>query len=733
VADALLFKQPVASEKFPVKMLRWVEVSSKGDKVLYQALGHIYVRDLPNGTPRRLTSQNEHFEFYPTFSRDGQWVVFTTWDDQKFGSVRMVSANGGEERVLTTEPGHYVEPAISPDGKVVVYRKIEGGFTRSPQWGMNLGVYWGPAEGGKPTLIRKDASDPQFGAASDRVYLVTRENEDKRGLRSIDLDGSDDRLHLQSEDATEFRIAPDEKWVAFTERFNAYIAPFVPTGKTVDISPDTKAVPVAKVSRDAGEYLHWAGDSKRLYWALGPELYWRDLKEAFAFIEGAPEKLPEPAAKGLNIGFETNYDKPEGSLALVGARIITMRGSEIINNGTIVVDGNKISAIGPSGSVAIPANAKRVDVKGMTIIPGIVDYHWHGAQGQDEITPEQNWTNFSSLAFGVTTIHDPSNDNSEIFAAAELGKAGMIVGPRIYSTGTILYGAKAAFKAVIETPEDAESHLRRMKAIGAFSVKSYNQPRRDQRQQVIKAARELNMLVVPEGGSLIEHNLTMIVDGHTTIEHSIPVSALYKDAVQLWTQSKTGYTPTLIVGYGGLWGENYWYQKTNVWENQRLLKFVPREVVDSRARRRTMAPDDEWNHFNNAHIAADLAKRGVNVQIGAHGQREGLGAHWELWMLVQGGLTPHEALRAATLSGAKQLGMDAEIGSLEKGKLADLVVLDKNPLENIRNSESIRYTMVNGRLYDAMKMNEVGTRTRARQAFYWEVEQAPASADSSSN
>jgi Tol biopolymer transport system component len=196
IHEAARFPQPVGPDQFQVKMLRWVQVSPKGDKAVYQALGHLYVRDLPSGTPKRLTKQTEHVELYPSFSRDGKSIVYTTWDDEQLGTLRVVPVTGGEGKVVSAKPGHYVEPAFSPDGKSLVYRAIGGGYLRSGLYSREQGLFVIPASGGPARRLVKDGEQPHFGASSERVYFLTveqKEKDEERALKSIRLDGGEQR------------------------------------------------------------------------------------------------------------------------------------------------------------------------------------------------------------------------------------------------------------------------------------------------------------------------------------------------------------------------------------------------------------------------------------------------------------------------------------------------------------------------------------------------------------
>jgi len=751
VAEALRSPRRIGQGPVRVRILRWPVETPDGRWLVFSGAGHLYGMSLPSGTPRRLTSL-EPFEFCPALSRDGRHLAFVTWDDRQGGHVWVAPFENGradEPRRLTTVPSQYANPSFSPDGSKLVFLKSSGAAFRDDDLAGELWheIHWMPVAGGESHYVigtknrgpNRRMPRPTFSPDGERIYYVEDEpaqkptEPPKTVLVSVKLDGTDRRVHLRFARAEEAAISPDGRWVAFNEQHNAWVTALPPVGaQTVDVGLEDGALPVRQLTEEGGEWVGWAGGGRFVTWIFGPRYHRLPLEKAFpppgtpteessarpsetggpkpGTRKGkseakrqkgeAPEekkKKPLPESEALEVVLELPRAKPEGIVAYEGARIVTMRGDEILERGTILVRDDRIAAVGRSEEVSVPSNARRVDLSGRTVIPGLFDEHAHLHYSALDILPQRPWKYLANLAYGITSTHDPSAATHEVFAQSEMVEAGLIPGPRIFSTGFILYGADNPGRAEIKSLEDARHHVRRLKQLGAFSVKSYMQPRREQRQWIVQAAREEGMLVVPEGGGDLEMDMTMVLDGHTTIEHALPVTPLYKDVVELFARSGTAYTPTLLVAYGGLSGDRWFFQHYDVWKDEKLLQFVPQGHVDPRARiRSVMAAEDDWHHLDVARSAKKILDAGGTVCLGGHGQLQGLGPHWEIWAFVQAGMTPLEALRLATIGPARALGLDADLGSIEPGKLADFVVLERNPLENIENTDSVALVVKNG-------------------------------------
>lgn len=723
LAETVHFNSPIKNDTFTPKVIRHLVTSPNGKMIIFNALGYLWKKELPNGTPTRLTNGTD-FEFEPTFSPDGSTIAYVTWNDLEKGAIFTIPTTGGTPSKITDSKGIYRTPSYSSNGRTLVFRKESGNTDQGFTYTKNPGIYTLNLTSGVHKKVTDNGEYPMFSKDDKRIFLQTGGTyfgELTKKLISVNLDGEDLKEHVTSKYANRLIPSPDNEWIAFTNLHKVFIAPLVMNGKTIDLDNKSNFVPVSQIAKDAGINIHWSPNSNKVMWTLGDEYFSNELKNRFTFLPGSPEEVPDITTEGIKIGLTAAVDKPNGKIAFTNARIITMEDDGVIENGSILIEQNIIKKIG--ADISIPADAKVYDLQGKTIMPGMVDAHAHIGAFRYGLTTQQNWQFMANLAYGVTTAHDPSANTETVFSLSELQKAGYLVGPRLYSTGFILYGADGDFKALINSLEDARSSIRRTKAFGAKSVKSYNQPRREQRQQVLQAAREMEINVVPEGGSTFYHNISMVIDGHTGIEHNIPIAPVYKDVLEIWGKSGTGYTPTLIVNYGGLNGEYFYYQRDNVWENEKLLTFTPRSVIDSRSRHRTMVPQEE---YENGHIlvsktAKALSDAGVKVNMGAHGQLQGLGAHWETWMLAQGGMSNLEALKAATINAAEYIGAGADIGSIKEGKMADLIILNANPLDAIENTRQIEMVMANGRLYDANTMNEIGNRTKERLPFWWEA------------
>jgi hypothetical protein len=392
-----------------------------------------------------------------------------------------------------------------------------------------------------------------------------------------------------------------------------------------------------------------------------------------------------------------------------------MKGDEVIPDGDLVVTDNRIVAVGKRGSVTVPAGARVMDVKGATIMPGIVDVHAHWIEiPRGELDP-QSWVFMANLAYGVTSGRDPQTSTNDVFAYQDLIDMGEMLGPRAFNTGPGIFSSTD-----FQSLDDARNVVERYKKYyRTNTVKSYMVGNRKQREWMVMACKENGIMPTTEGGLDLKLDLTHALDGFSGNEHALPIVPLYKDVIEIFARSGISYTPTLLVAYGGPWAENYFYESTTVHDDPKLRRFIPHDILDERAKRRPWFSEEEQVFPKLAAQAAKIARAGGRVCIGGHGQLQGIQCHWEMWALKSGGLSNHEVLRSATINGAQAIGYDQDLGSIEPGKLADVLVLNKDPLENIRNTNTIRFVMKGGDMWEADTLNQVWPVERKLADPWW--------------
>ena len=660
-------------------------VSPDGKRIAFAAVGDIYVMPI-GGKPENIT-HDKYLDTDPAWSPDGNELVYSS---DKGGSLLQLWVHdfrNNQDRQLTKLSTQPMGATWSPDGKQIAFFDVDGVWRAASLSVVDVATgnvtkihntlfgpgtpTWSP-DGKRIALAMVSPYSKSFREGTNQILTVAATGGDDKWYAPVP------NLSIDSRGGCGPVWSPDGKKMAAIYEGQLAVWPVALSGEPLG--------PPRHLTTEIAHSPSWAGDSKHILYQSMDKLKLMDIES------GETQEVP------LNLTYTPAV--PKGRMVVHAGTLVDGQSRTARSNVDIVIAGNRIVSVGPH-KASLHSGVTVVDASNLTVMPGLIEYHSHLQKDLGE-AENRAW-----LAFGITTVRSPGNTPYEGVEDREANDAGVRVGPRIFTAGYLMEWRRVYYKmgVAISSPAQLEMELERSKVLQHDMIKSYVRLPDLQQARLVDFAHSIGVPVATHeiypaalvGVDSTEHTGATSRRGYSPKQATL--GRTYDDVIQLFGKSERYLCPTL---FGGGGREKMLKDDPGLRDDPRLklypawlqTQILGRSGENAALLRALTAPAVVAGNYK---MVMDVMKAGGKVVAGTD-TPSAFNLHAELVSYVLAGMTPYEALRTATVNSAEALALDA--GSIEAGKLADIAIVEGNPLENIENAHKVKRVIANGRLYD---------------------------------
>lgn len=673
--------------RLPVKGIRGPVVSPDGNSVAFTALGDMYLLKKGSDIPTPLTN-DEFIEIDAAWSADGKKLAYLS--DRK-GNMDLYVRDmaTGRETLVLDAPEPVTLPAWSVDGsKIAYYQKDPSVFGRTALKTVDV------SSGKASTVFEPVFDGSQASWSPDGKYivissLVPYSTRYREGVSKFLIISTADKSYRYVTPINERTLSTRGKngpyWSPDGSKF-AFSMDGVLWTVAVSGSGDLLAAP-RRLTNELAEAPSWTGDSKNIVYMA------TDVLKKVSVTTGATETIP--------VRLSYQLKQPASQYVIHAGKLFDGRTDGYQQNVDVIVSNNRIVKIEPHK----PGRAgKLIDASSRTIIPGLIEMHTHQSATAGEPLGRL-W-----LGYGITTIREPGGDPYDVIERKESWASGRRIGPRNFYTGGILDGSRIYYGMNVGNVPGAqlELELEKAKRLDFDMIKTYVRMPDAMQRRITAFAHSMGVPVSSHeiypatryGVDAVEH-----MGATSRRGYSLKLSALnnsYQDVTELLIRSGMNITPTASL-QGGM--PMLIEKDPDFFRHRQFLAFYTPAVIEQMkaqtALRAASNPAFLTSFSNIQKTLKTMVERGGHVTPGTDSPiiHPGISYHAELQSWVDGGISPYQTLRSATLYSAEALGVARDLGTLESGKLADMVIVDGDPLKNIKDVLNVHTVIRNGEVF----------------------------------